>query len=97
MKKIINSKYFKWFRKNYLNRIYSDIILNKAKYCCVVYSWHSFFICWKDLKEVKDNMNSVFLRKEIRDNISFQNCVNSWFWHKTERINFLKECLNKLN
>jgi hypothetical protein len=64
-------------------------------YCCYVISWHRLFICWKELKEVKENMNSNTLFNFIRKNVSNQHCGLPWFSNKENRLNFLKECLDK--
>lgn len=90
MKTLINSSLMKWFRKSFLTKIHSDILYNKKYYCCKVNSWHSFFICWKNLKEVKENMNS----KELKE-ITEYSCNFSWFYNKVGRLEFLKECLMK--
>lgn len=90
MKKIINSRYFKWFRKGFLRKIYIDILHEDANFCCYVRSWHRIFICWKDLKEVKENMDSVY--KDLDHKV----CVAPWFSSKENRIKFIAECLIKL-
>lgn len=87
---IINSFLFERFRKSFLKRILKDITLNKTKFCCLVWSYHRIFICWKDLKEVKENMSSKYLIESIN-----YDCSEVWFWFKEDRISFLKECLSK--
>lgn len=96
MKKLINSKYGKSFRKSFLEKIHSNLSTGKSSFCCHVMSWHRLFICWKDLKEVKDNMLSGYLRESVKNNIGKQNCTEAWFWGPSDRIEFIKECLNKL-
>lgn len=96
IKQMINSYYFKWFRKSFLNKIYNTIEHgNTTDYCCNVKSWHTLFICWKDLKEVKENMNSDALSEFIKKNISKQDCSFVWFPTRKDRLKFLKECLDK--
>ena len=101
MKKLINSKYMKWFRKQYLTFILNQIIKlnNQCCFCCTqsLKTYHSKFISWKELKKVKENMSSKFLYRYIREEKQFQNCNNKWFPHNTNRIAFLKQCLTKLN
>lgn len=97
IKKIINSKYFTWYRKRYLENIHYQIIIERKSFCCHCKSIYSLFICWKNLKEVEENLNSEYLRKEIRECKSSQTCAHSWFMYRTYRINFLEECLNKFN
>lgn len=90
MKALINTKVFKLFRKSFLERIRQNIFATKENYCCAVFSWHRFFICWKNLKEVKENMHSKFLIE--RENYD---CKGVWFINRHDRINFLTECLLK--
>lgn len=80
-----------WFRKGFLTKIRKEIFdLNGYGYCCHVNSWHKIFICWKDLKEVKENLDSKYIKEYI-----FYNCSNVWFRTYDDRIAFLDECLNK--
>ena len=88
---ILNSKYFTWFRKSFLTKILSDIESEKDSYCCNIETYHKLFICWKDLKEVEENMNSENLRTLVN-----YNCTRVWFDTRLNRINFLKECLKNL-
>lgn len=94
MKKILNSNLFKGFRRSYLQAIYKVIESDRGYYCCNVKTWHKLFICWKDLKEVKENINSEFIWTEHRGNINLH-CGHCWFENKTNRLGFLKECLSK--
>lgn len=94
MKKLINSKFGKAFRKSYLKAIRKQIITNKEIYCCNVITWHRIFICWKDLKEVKENMNSEHLRTRMLKPTVWT-CVYSWFFTKESRVKFLNECIDK--
>jgi hypothetical protein len=91
MKILINSPLMKWFRKSFLKAIYFQILHNKKRHCCHVRTWHSLFVCWKDLKEVKQNMTS----KQLRNWKSYT-CKLCWFDNKEKRLDFLKECIQKL-
>ncbi len=84
-----------WFRKSFLKRIYKQIKSGNEKYCCLVWSWHSVFICWKDLKEVQDNITSHYISERVRGNKDNQNCGNVWFYTKGARLGFLNECITK--
>lgn len=95
MKKIINSPYMTWFRKSFLNRIHKEISTDKEMYCCLVKSWHSWFICWKDLKEVNENLTSKQIIQFLRTYGYELNCTKIWFDSKTERLAFLQECIDK--
>lgn len=90
MKKFINSWAMKWFRKLFVEAIYFQILHNKNYYCCHVKTWHSWFICWKNLKEVKENMNSIYLIKDLP-----YICSYDWFMSKERRLGFLNECIKK--
>lgn len=92
-KKLINSDRMTWFRKRFLKKIYRVILSNCKTYCCTVKPWESRFICWKDLKEVKENMNSDQLIRY--DTNSSYTCNDPWFWCKENRLLFLEECLSK--
>lgn len=87
----------KWFRKSFLLKIQRDIIFGKKHHCCNVNTWHRLFICWKDLKEVKENMQSNYLKIVIKNNYAFHNCDYSWFYDKSDRLSFLQECVIKFN
>ena len=84
-----------WFRKSFLKRIYKRIKSEKVDYCCLVWSWHSVFICWKDLKEVQDNITSHYISEHVRGNKDNRNCRNVWFYTKGDRLGFLNECITK--
>jgi len=92
MKKIINSKYFKRFRRSFLKVILHEIESDKERFCCHVITWYRAFICWKDLKEVQENLNSehLWINKDY-------SCDSVWFFNKQQRISFLKECISKIN
>lgn len=85
----------KWFRKMYLTNIYNKIHSGKENFCCIASkkTIYSLFICWKNLKEVKENMNSTYLTTYI----SNYSCKMNRFNYKTDRLSFLKECLTKFN
>ncbi len=83
----------KWFRRSFLNKLYEDISTYNASYCCNVKTWHLAFSCFKDLKEVQANMNSKYLM-EVEYNYD---CKESWFDSRHNRLNFLKECIHKLD
>ena len=88
---IINTKYFNNFRKKFLLEILYNIKSNNCKFCCHVKTWRKFIICWKNIKEVKDNMDSKYLIKDLPN----YNCRYHWFFNKDHRILFLEECINK--
>jgi len=96
MNKIINSRYFKWFRKLYLKDLYKHIkeagnSHRLVRFCCHYEGNYSIFISWKDLKEVKENMDSETLD---RYGGAFT-CNRSWFLTNYDRRKFLEECLAK--
>lgn len=97
---IINSKFGIRFRLSFLKRIHKEISNNKQYYCCAVNSWHSYFICWKDIREVQDNLNSNKICKIAREHITGQklifNCSFSWFDNKYNRILFLIKVISDI-
>lgn len=92
--RIINSRYFTWYRKAFLKKIYRSIKNYNAYYCCRVPSIYKLFICWKDLKEVKENYDSIFILDEVKKFKAFKRRV-VWFHSHNERLKFLRECLSK--
>lgn len=95
MKRIINSDIMSWFRKSFLTKIRKEIFKHYGYgYCCHVNSWHKTFICWKDLKEVQENLDSEYIIDYIKKDKLFT-CSNAWFRNPNDRLNFLDECLNK--
>lgn len=96
--KLINSRLGKSFRLSFLNRILKDIVTDEKMYCCHVDSWHSRYICWKDLKEVKENHDSryVFTNERMWKSIDegYFNCSREWFDTKMYRVKFLEECID---
>jgi len=91
----LDTKWTNNFRKSYLEEIHRQISSGKERVCCMVKCKQSVFICWKDLKEVQDNMDSEFLRIWIRQDKREQNCSRVWFVYTSHRLEFLKECLDK--
>lgn len=91
MKALINSRLFKPFRKSFLKKIRKEVTDNNSlvNFCCLVKSWHTIFICWKDLKEVKENMKSKYLVPPP------YRCDLPWFQNRNDRISFIDECLLK--
>lgn len=94
MKTLINSDFLlaRMFRKSYLKKLH-HVVTTKVFYCCHVNTWHRLFICWKDLKEVKENMTSIYLKDHVRENIEERHCANVWFSCMHNRKSFLEECL----
>ncbi len=86
----------KWFRKSFLKKIYKNISTDKDRFCCKVNSWHTFFISFKDLKEVKENQKSDFIKSYFNGLDLPLKCYRVWFISKSDRIDFLQECINKL-
>ena len=84
----------KWFRLSFLKKIHNDISIGKNRFCCHVHSWHRLFICWKDLNEVKENRYSKYLKPYYTS--SDLTCRNVWFDGTEDRLNFLNECISKL-
>lgn len=88
----------KWFRRLYILDLISKVEKKGGRYdedifLCLQYSIYSLFICWKELKEVQDNLDSEHIYSDIRCYELF-NCDNVWFHSNRQRIAFLKECLN---
>ena len=94
MKKFINSEKLKWFRQSLLEKIRKNVLEDKDRFCCNVRCWESVFICWKDLKEVEENLSSKYIRD--LQNWSLD-CRHVWFDSKEDRLAFLKECISKIN
>lgn len=68
----------------------NDINLNKI----------SFLIKFSKLKEVQYNNTSGYLNPGtyyyFRDNRKYPKDVETWFYSKTDKINFILQCKNKL-
>lgn len=94
---ILNLDYFTTFRKNYLTTIHNEISEGKQAFCCYVDTWQKKYICWKELREVKSNYHSSYIKSWFRGNEDFLTCGVSWFRLKSDRIGFLEECLKKFN
>ena len=100
MKKLINSKYMKWFRKLFLQYLYNELCLHmetcsKPMFLCNVECICGMFISWTDLKEVRDNLDSSYILNSVKQLDSFPNKDIVWFDRNTDRLLFLEECLDK--
>ena len=100
MKKFINSKYMKWFRKLFLLHLYNKLSVHMEKYgkpmfLCQEHCIYGTFISWMDLKEVRDNLDSSYLLYSVKSLDSFPNKYIVWFDRNIDRLLFLEECLNK--
>ena len=100
MKKLINSKYMKWFRKLFLQYLYNELCIHietysKPMFLCNVKCICGMFISWIDLKEVRDNLDSSYILNSAKQLDSFPNKDIVWFDTNTDRLLFLVECLNK--
>lgn len=100
IKLIVNTSYFDGYRKYILEKIHSDISSDNVVFCChVEFKWKKF-ICWKDLKEVREVLQTT---SNLSGGESEMNrlmrtkptCGYIWFDNKEQRLAFLKECLNK--
>lgn len=99
IKKLINSSRFTSYRQKILDKIYSDISSGVTRFCCHVKFNGGSFICWKDLKEVRETLQTTqTLRYDIGEYIkSNPSCSLVWFDDTEQRLTFLKECLGKFN
>ena len=100
MKKLINSKYMKWFRKLFLLHLYNELSIHMERYgkpmfLCQVKCIYGIFISWIDLKEVKDNLDSSYILNSVKQLDSYPNKDIVWFDRNIDRLLFLGECLNK--
>ena len=100
MKKLINSKYMKWFRKLFLQYLYNELCIHiktysKPMFLCNVKCICGMFISWTDLKEVRDNLDSSYILNSVKQLDSFPNKDTVWFDKNTDRLLFLGGCLNK--
>ena len=101
MKKFINSKYMKWFRKLFLQHLYNKLSIHmetysKHMFLCQVNCIYGIFISWMDLKEVRDNLDSSYILDYVKKVDEFPNKDIVWFDRNTDRLLFLGECLDKL-
>jgi hypothetical protein len=96
-KLIINTFLFTKYRKYILQKILSDITSGKHDFCCYVEFKGKSFICWKDLKEVRETLQTTKILIEWKTDYLINNptCETVWFDNKEQRLAFLKECLNK--
>ena len=100
MKKFINSKYMKWFRKLFLLHLYNELSIHMERYgkpmfLCQVKCIYGTFISWMDLKEVRDNLDSSYILRPVKRFDTFPNKDIVWFDRNIDRLLFLKECLDK--
>ena len=100
MKKLINSKYMKWFRKLFLLHLYNELSIHMERYgkpmfLCQVKCIYGIFISWMDLKEVRDNLDSIYISRSVKQFNTFPNKDIIWFDRNIDRLLFLGECLDK--
>ena len=100
MKKFINSKYMKWFRKLFLLHLYNKLSVHMEKYgkpmfLCNVNCIYGIFISWIDLKEVRDNLDSSYILGYVKLIDTFPTEDIFWFDRNIDRLLFLEECLDK--
>ena len=100
MKKFINSKYMKWFRKLFLLHLYNNLSVHmetysKPMFLCHVKCIYGIFISWMDLKEVRDNLDSSYILGSVKRFNTFPSKDIIWFDRNIDRLLFLEECLNK--
>ena len=100
MKIFINSKYMKWFRKLFLLHLYNELSVHmreysKPMYLCQVKCIYGIFISWIDLKEVRDNLDSSYILRPVKQFNTFPSKDIIWFDRNIDRLLFLGECLNK--
>lgn len=100
MKKFINSKYMKWFRRLFLQHLYNELSIHMEKYgkhmfLCQVKCIYGIFISWMDLKEVRDNLDSSYILNPVKQFDTFPNKDIVWFNRNIDRLLFLEECLDK--
>ena len=100
MKVLINSKYMKQFRKLFLQHLYNELSIHMEKYgrpmfLCEVKCIYGIFISWIELKEVKDNLDSSYILRPVKQFYTFPSKDIVWFNRNIDRLLFLEECLNK--
>ena len=100
MKKLINSKYMKWFRKLFLLHLYNELSVHMREYSkpmflCNVNCIYGIFISWMDLKEVRDNLDSSYILRPVKRFNPFPSKDIIWFDRNIDRLLFLEECLDK--
>ena len=100
MKKFINSKYLKWFRKLFLLHLYNKLSAHMERYSkpmflCQEHCIYGIFISWIDLKEVRDNLDSSYILNSAKQLDSFPTEYIVWFDRNIDRLLFLEECLDK--
>lgn len=103
---------FKWFRLYALKRLLKYVENNELNakslfgderfnFLCYFSRKHPimrffFFPCWKNIKEVKECRDSIHVWKVYRDQKTKFNCIRLWFYNDLDRINFLNQCITKL-
>ena len=100
MKKLINSKYMKWFRKLFLLYLYNELSIHmetysKHMFLCHVKCIYGIFISWMDLKEVRDNLDSSYILDYVKKVDEFPCNQMVWFDRNIDRLLFLGQCLYK--
>ena len=100
MKKFINSKYMKWFKKLFLLHLYNELSIHMERYgkpmfLCQVKCIYGIFISWIDLKEVRDNLDSSYISRSVKRIDTFPTEYIVWFDRNIDRLLFLGECLDK--
>jgi hypothetical protein len=98
-KGLINSFWFTGYQKYILEKILSDITSDKHDFCCHVEFKGKDFICWKDLKEVRETLQTtktiIASKENLRNNPNCGVVWLVWFEDREKRIAFLEECLEK--
>jgi hypothetical protein len=59
------------------------------------FSYNNLYPCFKNLNEVKNNLNSDYISKYINTD-RILNCTTIWFTTNDDRTKFIDECLTKL-
>lgn len=98
-RRIINSILFKNFRKRYLQNLLKQVEESRSvtpTFLCNLRIKESKIICWMELKEVQNNLNSIYLLHHKMYLIK-KGCQAVWFNNDSDRIKFLKECLQKFD
>ena len=91
MKKFINSKYMKWFRRLFLLYLYNELSIHMERYgkpmfLCQVKCIYGIFISWIDLKEVRDNLDSSYILDYVKKLMNF--LVIKWYGLMKIQIDF---------
>ena len=97
LKYIINLNFLpcNLYRRWYLNKVKKQI--ESEKYFGLCECRHLFFFTkFYDLEEVRSNNMSEYLTPRTREYFFPISVKSSWFFRKSDRINFLEECI-KIN